>query len=151
MIPSLLQTPTTEWQQFLDQCFECLALLASTRGAHIVFAQVFAHWSRPQTYLISLELALDHGSARCYEVARKLKTANVGEILRDFATVCQAVVRLAPLMDTATAPADVVDEMESQLQVLSDRLLQTLQLLASNRIGSHDADKASFQTDLDNL
>ncbi|KAL7744718.1 hypothetical protein ACLKA6_017212 [Drosophila palustris] len=144
-------TPTTEWQQFLDQCFECLALLASTRGAHIVFAQVFAHWSRPQTYLLSLELALDHGSGRCYEAARKLKMANVAEILRDFATVCQAVVRLAPLMDTATAAADVVDEMESQLQVLSDRLLQTLQLLASNRIGSYDADKATFQTDLDNL
>ncbi|EDV91895.1 exportin-6-A [Drosophila grimshawi] len=144
-------TPTTEWQLFLDQCFECLALLASTRGAHIVFAQVFAHWSRPQTYLLSLELALDHGSGRCYEAARKLKMANIGEILRDFATVCQAVVRLAPLMDTAQASADVVDEMESQLQVLSDRLLQTLQLLASNRVGGHDADKASFQTDLDNL
>ncbi|TDG41825.1 hypothetical protein AWZ03_011754 [Drosophila navojoa] len=144
-------TPTTEWQQFLDQCFECLALLATTRGAHIVFAQVFAHWSRPQTYLLSLELALDHGSGRCYEAARKLKLANVGEILRDFATVCQAVVRLAPLMDTAQAPADVVDEMERQLQVLSERLLQTLQLLASNRVGGSDSEKASFQMDLDNL
>ncbi|EDW66351.2 exportin-6-A [Drosophila virilis] len=145
------QTPTTEWQQFLDQCFECLALLASTRGAHIVFAQVFAHWSRPQTYLLSLELALDHGSGRCYEMARKLKTANVGEILRDFATVCQAVVRLAPLMDPTQAAADVRGEMESQLQVLSDRLLQTLHLLASNRVGGSEAEKASFQTDMDNL
>lgn len=116
-----------------------------------MFAQVFAHWSRPQTYLLSLELALDHGSGRCYEMARKLKTANVGEILRDFATVCQAVVRLAPLMDPTQASADVRGEMESQLQVLSDRLLQTLHLLASNRVGGSEAEKASFQTDMDNL
>ncbi|XP_033237733.1 exportin-6-A isoform X1 [Drosophila pseudoobscura] len=149
--PLVGQTPTTEWQQFLDQCFECLALLASTRGAHIVFAQVFAHWSRPQMYLMSLEHALDHGSSRSYEAARKLKHANVGEILRDFATVCQAVVRLAPLMDTSTAAPGVADEMEAQLQMLSDSLLQTLQLLASNRIGGTDMDKATFQTDLDNL
>ncbi|XP_023035186.1 exportin-6 isoform X1 [Drosophila willistoni] len=145
------QSPTTEWQQFLDQCFECLALLASTRGAHIVFAQVFAHWSRPQMYLMSLDNALDHRSA-----ARKHKLANIGEILRDFATVCQAVVRLAPLMDTSAAAAaaigsGVADEMECQLQMLSDSLLQTLQLLASNRIGGSEMDKANFQTDLDNL
>ncbi|XP_020806625.1 exportin-6-A [Drosophila serrata] len=145
-------TSATEWQQFLDQCFESLALLASTRGAHVVFAQVFAHWSRPQMYLMSLEHALDHGSSRSYEAARKLKTANVGEILRDFATVCQAVVRLAPLMDTATAAPAVADEMECQLQMLSDSLLQTLQLLASNRLqGGNEMDKATFQMDLDNL
>ncbi|XP_016971893.1 exportin-6 isoform X1 [Drosophila rhopaloa] len=143
----------TEWQQFLDQCFESLALLANTRGAHIVFAQVYNHWSRPQMYLLSLEHALDHGSARSYEAARKLKGANVGEILRDFATVCQAVVRLAPLMDTSSAAPGVADEMECQLQMLSDSLLQTLQLLASNRLGSggSEMDKATFQTDLDNL
>ncbi|KAH8234528.1 hypothetical protein KR038_008564, partial [Drosophila bunnanda] len=145
-------TSATEWQQFLDQCFESLALLANTRGAHVVFAQVFAHWSRPQMYLMSLEHALDHGSSRSYEAARKLKTANVGEILRDFATVCQAVVRLAPLMDTATAAPAVADEMECQLQMLSDSLLQTLQLLASNRLqGGNEMDKATFQMDLDNL
>ncbi|XP_017048308.1 exportin-6-A [Drosophila ficusphila] len=143
----------TEWQQFLDQCFETLALLANTRGVHIVFAQVYNHWSRPQMYLLSLEHALDHGSARSYEAARKLKGANVGEILRDFATVCQAVVRLAPLMDTSTAAPGVADEMECQLQMLSDSLLQTLQLLASNRLCSSgsEMDKATFQTDLDNL
>ncbi|XP_070075297.1 exportin-6 [Drosophila takahashii] len=146
-------TSATEWQQFLDQCFESLALLANTRGAHIVFAQVYNHWSRPQMYLLSLEHALDHGSARSYEAARKLKGANVGEILRDFATVCQAVVRLAPLMDTSSAAPGVADEMECQLQMLSDSLLQTLQLLASNRLGSggSEMDKATFQTDLDNL
>ncbi|KAH8289185.1 hypothetical protein KR054_001457, partial [Drosophila jambulina] len=145
-------TSATEWQQFLDQCFETLALLANTRGAHVVFAQVFAHWSRPQMYLMSLELALDHGSSRSYEAARKLKTANVGEILRDFATVCQAVVRLAPLMDTATAAPGIADEMECQLQMLSDSLLQTLQLLASNRLqNGNEMDKATFQLDLDNL
>ncbi|XP_017067628.1 exportin-6 isoform X2 [Drosophila eugracilis] len=146
-------TSATEWQQFLDQCFESLALLANTRGAHIVFAQVYNHWSRPQMYLLSLEHALDHGSARSYEAARKLKGANVGEILRDFATVCQAVVRLAPLMDTSSAAPGVADEMECQLQMLSDSLLQTLQLLASNRLasGGSEMDKATFQTDLDNL
>ncbi|ALC48627.1 Exp6 [Drosophila busckii] len=144
-------TPVTEWQQFLDQCFETLALLANSRGIHLVFAQVFAHWSRPQTYLLSLELALESGSGRCYEAARKLKTANVGEILRDFATVCQAVVRLAPMMDTSVAPAQHVAQIESQLQVLSERLIQTLQLLASNRMGSDGRDKATTRTDLDNL
>ncbi|KAH8420274.1 hypothetical protein KR009_008382, partial [Drosophila setifemur] len=146
-------TSATEWQQFLDQCFETLALLANTRGPHIVFAQVYAHWSRPQVYLMSLEHALDHGSGRTYEAARKLKGANVGEILRDFATVCQAVVRLAPLMDTSTAAPGIADEMECQLQMLSDSLLQTLQLLASNRLGNggNEMDKASFQTDMDNL
>ncbi|XP_039498961.1 exportin-6-A isoform X1 [Drosophila santomea] len=146
-------TSATEWQQFLDQCFESLALLANTRGAHIVFAQVYNHWSRPQMYLLSLEHALDHGSARSYEAARKLKGANVGEILRDFATVCQAVVRLAPLMDSSSAAPGIADEMECQLQMLSDSLLQTLQLLASNRLysGGSEMDKATFQTDLDNL
>lgn len=96
---------------------------------------------------------MDHGSARSYEAARKLKGANVGEILRDFATVCQAVVRLAPLMDSSTAAPGVADEMECQLQMLSDSLLQTLQLLASNRLysGGSEMDKATFQTDLDNL
>ncbi|KAH8266754.1 hypothetical protein KR026_005354, partial [Drosophila bipectinata] len=147
-------TSATEWQQFLDQCFETLALLANTRGPHVVFAQVYAHWSRPQMYLLSLEHALEHGSNRTYEAARKLKGANVGEILRDFATVCQAVVRLAPLMDTSTASTPAVaDEMESQLRLLSESLLQTLQLLASNRLGNgtNEMDKASFQTDMDNL
>ncbi|EDV34703.2 uncharacterized protein Dana_GF20811 [Drosophila ananassae] len=147
-------TSATEWQQFLDQCFETLALLANTRGPHVVFAQVYSHWSRPQMYLVSLEHALQHGSNRTYEAARKLKCANVGEILRDFATVCQAVVRLAPLMDTSTAATPAIaDEMECQLRMLSESLLQTLQLLASNRLGNgtNEMDKASFQTDMDNL
>ncbi|XP_030377942.1 exportin-6-A isoform X2 [Scaptodrosophila lebanonensis] len=139
----------TEWQQYVDQCFECLALLASTRGANVVFAQVFGHWSRPHLYLLSIEHALDH--ERPMEVARKLKCASFGEHLRDFATVCQAVVRLAPLMDPSAMSPEDSREVECQMQMLTDSLLQTLQLLANNKINSFDVDKTSFQTDLDNL
>ncbi|XP_054729578.1 exportin-6 [Anastrepha obliqua] len=136
----------TEWQQFLSQCIECVALVAETRP-NAVFAQVSAHWTRPHVYLLSLENDLDNG--KLYELGRKLKSQSFNEHLRDLSTVCQAVVRLSPLLD-ANSP-EVGAQVTSQLKLLTENLLTLLKFFTSNKISTLNLDKSTFQTDFDYL
>ncbi|XP_017472110.1 PREDICTED: exportin-6 [Rhagoletis zephyria] len=136
----------TEWQQFLSQCIECVALLAESRP-NAVFAQVSAQWTRPHVYLLSLENDLDSG--KLYELGRKLRSQSFNEYLRDLSTVCQAVVRLSPLLD-ASSP-EVGAEVTSQLKLLTENLLTLLKFFSSNKIATLNLDKSTFQTDFDYL
>uniref|UniRef100_W8BEJ9 Exportin-6-B n=1 Tax=Ceratitis capitata TaxID=7213 RepID=W8BEJ9_CERCA len=136
----------TEWQQFLSQCIECIALVGESRP-NAVFAQVSAHWSRPHVYLLSLENDLDNG--KLYDLGRKLKCQTFNEHLRDLSTVCQAVVRLSPLLD-ANSP-EVGAEVTSQLKLLSENLLTLLKFFTSNKVATLNLDKSTFQTDFDYL
>ncbi|XP_018802628.1 PREDICTED: exportin-6 [Bactrocera latifrons] len=136
----------TEWQQFLSQCIECIALVGESRP-NAVFAQVSAHWSRPHVYLLSLESDLDSG--KLYELGRKLKSQSFNEHLRDLSTVCQAVVRLSPLLDINSP--EVGAEVTSQLKLLTENLLTLLKFFTSNKIATLNLDKSTFQTDFDYL
>ncbi|XP_075158622.1 exportin ellipsoid body open isoform X2 [Haematobia irritans] len=137
----------TEWQQYLTQCIECIALVAESRP-NAVFAQVFSHWSRPHIQLQSLQNDIDCG--KTFEVIRKLKSQSFPERLRDFATVCQAVVRVAPLMDT-NIMTDASSEVNCHLNVLAENLLSTLKFFTSNKLNTIDVDHSTFQTDYDYL
>lgn len=83
-------------------------------------------------------------------MVRKLKSQTFPEQLRDFATVCQAVVRIAPLLDTNIA-ADAASEVNCHLNVLAENLLTTLKFFTSNKLNTIDVDHSTFQTDYDYL
>lgn len=113
-----------------------------------MFAQVFGHWSRPHVYLQSIEHDINNGKQ--FELSRKIKSQNFSEHLRDFATVCQAVVRIAPLLDT-NSTAEAASEVNCHLDVLSENLLATLKFFTSNKLHTIDVDASTFQTDYDYL
>ncbi|XP_067642019.1 exportin-6 [Eurosta solidaginis] len=136
----------TEWQQFLSQCIECVALVAESRP-NAVFTQVSAHWARPHVYLLSLESDLDNG--KLYDLGKKLKCQAFNEYLRDLSTVCQAVVRLSPLLNANST--EVGAEVTSHLKLLTENLLALLKFFTSNKISTLNLDKSTFQTDFDYL
>lgn len=141
----------TEWQQYLTQCIECIALVAESRP-NAVFAQVFSHWSRPHLQLQAIENDIDCG--KTFELARKLRSQLFAEHLRDFSTVCQAVVRIAPLLDVnaaAAGDAGSASEVNCHLNILAENLLTTLKFFTSNKLNAIDVDHSSFQTDYDYL
>lgn len=83
-------------------------------------------------------------------MSRKIKLQNFAEHLRDFSTVCQAVVRIAPLLDT-NVTAEAASEVNCHLDVLSDNLLTTLKFFTSNKLHTIDVDASTFQTDFEYL
>lgn len=96
----------------------------------------------------SLENDIDCG--KNFDLIRKIKSQGFAEHLRDFSTVCQAVVRIAPLLDT-NAAADTASEVNCHLNVLAENLLTTLKFCTSNKLNSIDVDHSTFQTDFDYL
>lgn len=79
-----------------------------------------------------------------------MKSHVFAEHLRDFSTVCQAVVRIAPLLDTNTT-AEAASEVNCHLNVLAENLLTTLKFFTSNKLNNIDVDRSTFQTDFDYL
>ena len=82
--------------------------MAESRS-NAVFGQVYSHWSRPNVYLISLSNDLDAG--RSADFVQKVKSNSFSEHLRDFSTICQALVRIAPILDPNSP--DVGSEVNS--------------------------------------
>lgn len=137
----------TEWATWVTQCIECIALVAES-NPNVVFMQVFNYWSRPYAYLHSLESDLDN-YGKSYELSHKLKSNMFAENLRDFATVCQAVVRIAPFLDLNDS--NYINQVNSHLDLLAENLMTTLRFFASNKLNSIDIDRTTFQTDFDYL
>lgn len=96
----------------------------------------------------SIDNDLDYG--KNFQVINEIKCHSFAEHLRDFATVCQAVVRLAPLLNNysnSTKPND----LNWQLDTLAETLLHSLKFFTSNKLSGLDAYKSVFQSDFDNL
>lgn len=111
-----------------------------------MFSQVFSHWSRPHHYIQSIESDIANG--KHFELSRKIKSQKFSENLRDFSTVCQAVVRIAPLLNTnSVAGVDV----NCHLNILAENLITTLNFFTSNKLHTINVDASTFQTDYDYL
>ncbi|KAL9880958.1 exportin-6-like isoform X1 [Glossina fuscipes] len=136
----------TEWQQYITQCIECIALIAEPRSSE-VFALVFSHWGRPYMYLRSLENDVDCG--KTFDFLRKMKSQSLPENLRDFTTICQAVVRIIPLLENNNS--ELGNEINYHLNEFAENLWTVLKFLISNKLTVFDVDKSIFQTDFDYL
>ncbi|XP_037936402.1 exportin-6 [Teleopsis dalmanni] len=134
----------TEWQQYSTSAIETIALIGESRPCEC-FVLAFTHWSRPYGFLLSIENDIDSG--KTVDLTRKIKCQSFSESLRDFSTMCQAVVRITPLLGSA----DMNSEMNNNLQLLTKNLLTILKFLSSNKLSNLNVDRSTFQTDLDYL
>ncbi|KAL9929157.1 exportin-6-like [Glossina fuscipes fuscipes] len=129
----------TEWQQYITQCIECIALIAEPRSSE-VFALVFSHWGRPYMYLRSLENDVDCG--KTFDFLRKMKSQSFPENLRDFTTICQAVVRIIPLLENNNS--ELGNEINYHLNEFAENLWTVLKFLISNKLIVFDVDKYQY-------
>lgn len=132
----------TEWQQYLTQCFECIALVAETRP-NAVFEQVYSHWSRPYVFFMSFESYINEG--KTFEITNKIKCHTFNEQLRDLSSVCQALVRIAPLLGVDSAGTT---DVYCHMSLLTDNLLTMLNLFSSQKLNILYIDKTELKTDL---
>lgn len=82
----------TEWQHYLTQCIETIALVAEVKPLQ-VFEQVYIEWSKPFEIFESLEKSINaNGSINIGN------SQAVYRILRDLSSLCQTLTRLIPIL-----------------------------------------------------
>lgn len=82
----------TEWQHYLTQCIETIALVAEAKPLQ-VFEQVYIEWSKPFEIFESLEKSIDANGALIIN-----NSQTVYCILRDLSSLCQTLTRLIPIL-----------------------------------------------------
>lgn len=83
----------TDWQQFLTQCIETIALVAEYQPQP-VFEQVFMEWQKPFEIFDSLGKTMN-GS---FIVTDSQRSDMIYCVLRDLATMCQTLTRILTSM-----------------------------------------------------
>lgn len=103
----------TDWQHYLTQCIETIALLAEVKPLQ-VFEQVYSEWSKPFEIFESLEKSIDaNGSLRIND---NQHSQLVYSILRDLSSLCQTLTRLIPILQGISDEIDEEkDEKKTQL------------------------------------
>lgn len=88
----LSQQMLTDWQHYLTQCIETIALVAEVKPKE-VFEQVYSEWSRPFAIFDSLKRSIDvNGSLIIND------NQHIYCILRDLSSLCQTLTHLAPIL-----------------------------------------------------
>lgn len=85
----------TEWQQYLTQCIETVALVADVLPLQ-VFEQVYAEWLKPFEIFESLEKSIDSNGMLI--INDNQRSHLVYCILRDLSSLCQTLTRIAPIL-----------------------------------------------------
>lgn len=130
----------TEWQHFLTQCIEVVALLAEGRPEQVLEVVVGA-WRVPFEVFFVLEKAVINGDWRlcCFDGVAVV-AGNQGQIrdessrchyvhcvLRDLSTLCQTFTRLAPLLEQCS------ERIAELVRAVSVSLVLTVKFLATKR------------------
>lgn len=85
----------TDWQQFLTQCIETIALVAEYKPQQ-VFQQVYLEWQKPFERFESIGKTLNlNGSLFIND---NQQSDMIYCVLRDIATMCQTLTRLLTSM-----------------------------------------------------
>lgn len=82
----------TDWQHYLTQCIETIALIAEVKPLQ-VFEQVYSEWSKPFAIFESLEKSIDGSGSLIIN-----DNQHIYCILRDLSSLCQTLTRLMPIL-----------------------------------------------------
>lgn len=85
----------TEWQQYLTQCIETIALVAEVRPSQ-VFEQVFGEWCKPFEIFESLEKSIDPNGSLI--INDNQRSHLIYCVLRDLSSLCQTLTRLTSIL-----------------------------------------------------
>ena len=125
----------TEWQHFLTQCIEVIALIAEGRPEEVLEVIVGA-WRVPFEVFFVLEKAVINGDwdlrvtsggglERC--VGESAKGQYIHCILRDLSSLCQTFCRLAPLLERCS------ERISELVRAVSVSLVLTVKFLATKK------------------
>lgn len=89
----------TDWQQFLTQCIETIALVAEYQPQS-VFEQVYMEWQKPFDIFDSLGKTMN-GS---FIATDDQRSDMICCVLRDLATMCQTLTRILTSMQGELSP-----------------------------------------------
>lgn len=127
----------TEWQHFLTQCIEVVALIGEGRPEQVMEVIVGA-WRVPFEVFFVVEKAVINGDWRltCLEAkggGHRTATDDASKchyvhcILRDLSSLCQTFSRLAPLLEHCS------DRISEQVRAVAVSLVLTVKFLATKR------------------
>lgn len=123
----------TEWQHYLTQCIEAVALIAEGSPDHVMGVVVTA-WMVPFEAFFVLEKAVINGDWRlaCLEGGGgrhddAAKSHYVHCTLRDLSSLCQTFSRLAPLLEHCS------DRISGMVRAVAVSLVLTVKFLATRR------------------
>lgn len=85
----------TDWQQYLTQCIETIALVAEVKPLQ-VFEQVYSEWSKPFAIFESLEKLIDANGSLI--INNNQHSQQILCILHDLSSLCQTLTRLIPIL-----------------------------------------------------
>lgn len=131
----------TDWQHYLTQCIETIALVAEIEPLP-VFQQVFIDWQRPFDIFMSLEKAID---GKFLDINDQTKCHFLHCILRDLSSLCQTLVRLAPILEGFT------DKAPENLIQMTHCLLFGVKSLSSKKFNCLYVDNSTLMTDFVDL
>lgn len=84
----------TDWQNYLTQCIETIALVAEVKPLE-VFEQVYSEWNKPFEIFESLEKIIDVNGSLIISDSQHNQLFNV---LRDLSSLCQTLTRIIPIL-----------------------------------------------------
>lgn len=85
----------TDWQQYLTQCIETIALVAEVRPLQ-VFEQVYGEWRKPFEIFESLEKSIDPNGTLIIDDYQRSQLVYC--VLRDLSSLCQTLTRLTSIL-----------------------------------------------------
>ncbi|XP_055383125.1 exportin-6-A [Condylostylus longicornis] len=128
----------TEWQHYLNLCIEVIAYVAEGRPIP-VFEQVFNDWQRPFETLILLEKSIDNNTS--IDLNDQTKCHFIHSNLRDLSSLCQTLVRLAPVLEGGSG------KYSENLLQMTQCLLYTVKFLSSNKIHCLNCENSPLMSD----
>lgn len=117
----------TDWQQFLTQCVETIALVAEYQPQP-VFQQVYDEWKKPFDQFESLGKTLNMNGSLI--INDNQRSDMIYCVLRDLATMCQTLTRLITPMHGGC------QEIPRNLSHVTYCLLNAIKFIAVNKLHS---------------
>ncbi|XP_031625440.1 exportin-6-A [Contarinia nasturtii] len=127
----------TDWQHYLTQCIETIALVAEVKPLQ-VFEQVYSEWSKPFEIFESLEKSIDSNGTLI--INDNQRSQLVYCILRDLSSLCQTLTRLTPILQGC------LQEIPKNLSQITYCLIYAIKFIAVNKLHSISFGDSSLST-----
>lgn len=93
--PPLFYQMQSQWQIYLTQCIETIALVAEVQPVQ-VFEQVYAEWRKPFEIFTTMHKSIDPNGRLIIEDLQR--THLLFAVLQDLSSLCQTLTRLTPIL-----------------------------------------------------
>lgn len=145
----------TEWQQYLTQCIETIALVAEARPLQ-VFEQVYGEWRKPFEIFESLEKSIDPNGSLIIDDNQRSHLVYC--VLRDLSSLCQTLTRLTTILQGKIfiqiilpkfilfmrSFAGCPQEMPKNLSQITYCLIYAIKFIAVNKLHSINLSNSSL-------